>query len=264
MLILKITMVPFFIAAVTLAGRRWGAGIAGLLAGFPVVAGPIVILIAVEQGSEFGAVASIAAMSAVAGLLAFGIAYCWASVRWSWPVALACGTAAWLLTAGALAALPSLPQVALTVATVSLILAPCLLPRPRDLPLPASGASLSDLPYRMIAGALLTLLVTTLAASLGGVWAGLLAVFPVIGLVLAVFIHRAHGPHQVASMYRGMVRGLYSFAAFFLVLAVLWPRIEFWSACVLAVVAGIAAQAIVQLLIWCNNQLNGEAASGVR
>lgn len=262
MLILKITMVPFFIAAVTLAGRRWGAGIAGLLAGFPVVAGPIVILIAVEQGAEFGAVASIAAMSAVASLLAFGIAYCWASLRWSWPVALACGTAAWLLSAGALAALPSLPQVALAVAALSLILAPRLLPR--ELPLSASGAGLSDLPYRMIAGALLTILVTTVAASLGGVWAGLLAVFPVIGLVLAVFMHRAHGPHQVAHMYRGMVRGLYSFAAFFLVLAVLWPRIEFWSACMLAVVAGITVQAVVQLLVRSNNQLNDDAASGAR
>lgn len=51
MFILKVTMVPILIAVVTLAGRRWGAGIAGLLAGFPVVAGPV-ILVAVEQGAE--------------------------------------------------------------------------------------------------------------------------------------------------------------------------------------------------------------------
>lgn len=262
MLILKITVVPFFIAAVTLAGRRWGEGIAGLLAGFPVVAGPIVIFIAVEQGAQFGAVAAIAAMSAIAGLLAFGVAYCWASFRLPWPGALASATAAWLFAATALAALPSAPQVALAVAALSLVLAPHLLPR--GLPAPTSGASLSDLPYRMITGALLTLLVTTAAAFLGGVWAGLLAVFPVIGLVLAVFIHRAHGPHQVAHMYRGMVHGLYSFAAFFFVLAILLLRAEFWSACILAVVVGIAVQAIVQLLIRPNNQLNGDAASGAR
>ncbi len=248
MLILKITIVPFFIAAVTLAGRRWGAGIAGLLAGLPVVAGPIVILIAVEQGTEFGVVASIAAMSAIAGLLAFGIVYCRVSLRWSWPFALACATAAWLLAAGALSALPSLPQVALAVAALSLILAPRILPR--GLPLSAPGPGLSDLPYRMLTGALLTLLVTTVAASLGGVWAGLLAVFPVIGLVLAVFIHRAQGPQQVAHVYRGMVHGLYSFVAFFLALGLLWPRIEFWSACILAVAAGIAVQAVIQLLVW--------------
>ena len=262
MFILKVTMVPILIAVVTLAGRRWGAGIAGLLAGFPVVAGPVVILVAVEQGAEFGAVASIAAMSAIAGLLAFGIAYYWASFRWSWPVALACGTAAWLLSAGALASLPSLPHVALAVAALSLILAPRLLPR--GLPLPVSGAGLSDLPFRMIMGALLTILVTTVAASFGGVWAGLLAVFPVVGLVLAVFIHRAHGPHQVVLMYRGMVHGLYSFATFFLVLAVLWPRIEFWSACILAVMAGIAVKAVVQLLVWPSNRLSGDVAGGVR
>lgn len=262
MLILKITVVPLFIAVVTLAGRRWGAGVAGLLAGFPVVAGPIVIFIAVEQGAQFGAVAAIAAMSAIAGLVAFGVAYCWASVRWPWPVALACATAVWLLTARVLAALPSVPQVALTVAALALVLAPRLLPR--GLPVSVSGASLNDLPYRMITGALLTLSVTAVAASLGEVWAGLLAVFPVIGLVLAVFIHRANGPHQVANMYRGMVHGLYSFAAFFLVLAVFWIRTEFWSACILAVVAGITVQAIVQFLVRPNNQLNGDAAGGAR
>lgn len=246
-LILKITLVPFFIAAVTLAGRRWGAGVAGLLAGCPVVAGPIVVFIAIEQGVPFGTTAAIAAISGIAGLLAFAIAYCWASLKWHWPVALICGIAAWFLAAAGLAMLPAVPRLTLAVATLSLLLAPRLLPH--GLPLSTSGASLNDLPVRMITGGLLAFSVTTTAALLGEVWTGLLAVFPVIGLVLAVFTHRAYGPYQVAHMYRGMVQGLYSFAAFFFALAVLWPRTEFWSACALAVGAGIAVQAILQLII---------------
>ncbi len=89
MLFLKLTVVPLFIAVVTLAGRRWGAGVAGLLGGFPIVAGPIVVFVALEHGAQFGALAATAAISAVAGLLVFGIAYCWASIRWPWPAALA-------------------------------------------------------------------------------------------------------------------------------------------------------------------------------
>ncbi|HEX7027036.1 MAG TPA: hypothetical protein VF268_07325 [Gammaproteobacteria bacterium] len=196
---------------------------------------------------KFGAQTATAAISAVAGLLMFGVAYCWASVRWSWPMALACGLITWLVVAAGLSALPLLPHVALAVAGLSLILAPRVLPRSE--PPAVAGASHGDLPYRMITGGLLTLAVTGAAASLGEVWSGLLAVFPIIGLVLAVFTHRVEGPHQVAHMYRGMVRGLYSFAAFFLVLAVLWPRGEFWSVCAMAIGAGIGVQAVVQWLV---------------
>lgn len=248
MLFLKLTLVPLFIAAVTLAGRRWGAGVAGLLGGFPVVAGPIVLFLALEQGPQFGALAATAAISAIAGLLVFAIAYCWACIRWPWPAALGCALVAWLVTATGLALLPALPQVALGVAGLALVLTPRLLPRSLP-PSPAKG-SLSDLPYRMITGGLLTLAVTSAAATLGEVWSGLLAVFPIIGLVLAVFTHRAQGPHQVAHMYRRMVRGLYSFAAFFLVLALLWPQVALWPACALAIAAGVAIQALVQWLAW--------------
>lgn len=240
MLILKLTVVPLFIAAVTLAGRRWGASVAGLLGGFPIIAGPIVIFIALEQGTQFGALAATAAISAVAGLLVFGIAYCWASIRWSWPVALICAIGAWFATATVLAVLPVSPVAALIVAGLSFVLTPRVLPPSKSVA--TTGGSLTDLPYRMITGALLTLGVTETAAVLGEVWSGLLAVFPIIGLVLSVFTHRALGPHQVTHLYRGMVQGLYSFAVFFLVLALLWPHVEFWTACAIAVGAGFVVQ----------------------
>jgi uncharacterized membrane protein (GlpM family) len=247
-LILKLAVVPIFIAAVTLAGRRWGSGVAGLLGGLPIVAGPIVVFIALENGAEFGALAASAAISAIAGLLVFGVAYCWASIRWQWPVALACGTFAWIITASCLALLPSSPELALIIAVSSLVITPFALP-PSG---PSVNAvnSLTDLPYRMFTGAILTVAVTGGAAALGEVWSGLLAVFPIIGLVLAVFTHKTLGAPQVAHMYRGMVKGLYSFAAFFLVLTVLWPRIDFWSTCAIAVASGIAVQAAIQGFLW--------------
>lgn len=46
MLLLKLTLVPLFIALVTLAGKRWGNRLAGILGGLPIVAGPIVVLLA--------------------------------------------------------------------------------------------------------------------------------------------------------------------------------------------------------------------------
>ncbi|MBL0422711.1 hypothetical protein JI739_20420 [Ramlibacter sp. AW1] len=244
MLVVKLTLVPLFIAAITLAGRRWGMGVAGLLAGLPVVAGPIAVFLALEHGPAFGAQAATAAISAVFALMAFGIAYCWASVRWVWPAALACALASWFAAASLLAVLPPLPVLALAIAGASLALAPRLLPAPG--PVPSSGARRNDLPYRMLAGALLTLAVTGLAAHVGQVWSGLLAVFPVLGATLSVFTHRAEGGRPVVHLYHAMVRGLYSFAAFFLALALLWPRTGFWTACAAAVAACLLAQWLVQ------------------
>lgn len=245
MLLLKLTLVPFFIALITLAGRRWGSRMAGLLGGFPVVAGPIVTILALEQGQVFGAQAAIATIASVSGVAIFAFAYAWVSMRATWWWALLGATSAWCAGAVALSWLPHRVEWALVVAVGSLSLTPYLLPKvPAQ---PASAGVIHDLPFRMLAGALLTLVVTSLAASVGAVWSGLLAVFPVLGSVLAVFMHRTQGAAQVVLMYKGLLRGLFSLVAYFVTLALVWPHVEFWTGCALALGASIAAQGF---LVW--------------
>src|SRR5688572_1778556 len=50
LLILKLVLVPALVAGLTLAARRWGPFVGGLLLGLPVVAGPTLYFYAVEQG----------------------------------------------------------------------------------------------------------------------------------------------------------------------------------------------------------------------
>ncbi|HBF50271.1 MAG TPA: hypothetical protein DDX04_07705, partial [Massilia sp.] len=54
-LALKLVLVPLLIYLVTLAGRRWGPSVAGWLSAFPIVAGPILLTLALEQGAPFAA-----------------------------------------------------------------------------------------------------------------------------------------------------------------------------------------------------------------
>jgi hypothetical protein len=75
MLLLKLLIVPLFLCGVSLAARRWGPQIGGLLAGFPVVTGPILFFLSVEQGSEFAARAAQGSLLAVIACIAFGVAY---------------------------------------------------------------------------------------------------------------------------------------------------------------------------------------------
>ena len=49
----KLFLTPLLIVSVTLAGRRWGSAVSGLLIGLPLVSGPISFIIAFEHGLLF-------------------------------------------------------------------------------------------------------------------------------------------------------------------------------------------------------------------
>lgn len=252
LLVLKMSVVPLVIAAVSLAGRRWGTHVAGLLSGFPVVGGPITIFIAAEQGLDFGTHAAIAAIMSVACLVTFNVAYSWICRRHDWPLALVLSTVVWALLALGLAQLPMTWPVAVSVSLFALIVTPYLF-APGQIGRPATR-SRRDLPLRMATGASLTLLITALASHLGPTWSGLIAAFPIIGLVLVLFTHISQGAGPVAHLMRGNVQGLYSFVAFFSVLVWVWPHGSLMAGVALAIPAAFAAQAVVQSIGWCRRR----------
>ena len=241
LLALKLVLVPAFLAALTVAGRVWGPSVAGWLAGLPVVAGPIVLLLARERGSSFAAQASAASIAAIAASEAFNFSYAWTCRRFAWPLALVVGMLGWVGVAFLLTQIPVGLAWAVAAACIAVAVSQSGLPRVNGR-VPAAPSGLGDLAVRMLAGALLTLAVTTLSASMGATWSGLLSVFPLLGIVLAVSAQRAHGPDFVALLMRGMVIGRASFAAFFAVTATLLPRYGVWAGFVCAAVLSIIVQ----------------------
>ncbi len=247
-LILKLFLVPALIALVTLAGRRWGPAVAGWLSAFPVVAGPILLFIAIEQGPDFAATAAVGTLSAVLGMLAFGLSYAWAATRFSWPPSLALAyigyaAAVWVLdwwTA-------TLPQAVLVV-LAGLWFTPRGYPKPKPASAPVPARPANDMLLRMVSGALLVLLVTHFAASLGPGLSGILAMFPVMGTVLALFTHRSAGAAAVIQLLRGMVLGFYAFATFCAVLALVLPLAGSTAAFVSALTAALLIQ--VMSRVW--------------
>lgn len=222
MLALKLTLVPLFLLIVSMSGKWWGPSIAGWLAGLPVVAGPILFILVLAHGPNFGARAATLSLSAILASEAFNFAYAWTSRQRSWPIALTVALITWFVAACGLSMLPTSPVWASAVALAAVCFGQSFLPRSSA---GAAGAPLTrrDLIGRMVAGAVLTLLVTSLSERVGPAWSGLLAVFPLLGIVLSVSSHRAHGPAFVISLLRGMVLGRFSFAAFCLVLSLALP-----------------------------------------
>ncbi|CAB3720486.1 hypothetical protein LMG22037_04728 [Paraburkholderia phenoliruptrix] len=248
MLALKLALVPAFLAALTMAGRMWGPSVAGWLAGLPVVAGPIVLLLALARGPSFAAQASVASIAAIAASEAFNLAYALSCRRLSWPVAVVAGMSAWLVAALLLAQLPRSLAWAVAAACTAVAISQSILPRVAE-QVPAARAGRADLVARMLAGALLTLAVTGLSASMGATWSGLLSVFPLLGIVLAVSAQREHGPDFVALLMRGMVLGRGSFAAFFAATAAMLPRYGVWASFACASAISIVVQGATRRML---------------
>jgi hypothetical protein len=224
-LLLKLCLVPALIYAVSLIGRRWGAGVAGWMSALPIVAGPILLAIALEHGAGFAAISAANTLLAVVACVAFCLAYAWASARAGVAGALAAGWAAFGVAGALLETVTIPPWLGFPLVLVLLALAPAAFPR---VPAPPIGKRkpMPDLPFRMLAGALLTLSVTLAAGKLGPRLAGLLAMFPVMGTILTGFTHRAAGRPAAVALLRGMVLGYFAFASFCVVLAYAlraWP-----------------------------------------
>lgn len=243
MLALKLTIVPLFLLAVSLAGKYYGPGIAGWLAGLPIVAGPILYFVAVDNGAHFASISASSSAAAVFASVSFSLVYARTSMRYRWSISLVSGLAVWLCAAAALSALPSSPLTGGVVALITLLGAPRLFPVSESAPI-SNHITYGELVLRMAAGALLTLTVTLTAKTFGATWSGLLAVFPVLGIVLAVFSQRRHGASYSAVLLRSMVTGLYSFALFCVVLSLSLDAMPIPAAFVIATIGSLVVQAI--------------------
>jgi hypothetical protein len=239
LLLLRLTLVPLLIAAVTLASRRWGPRVGGFVTALPAVAGPTLGFYAVEQGRLFAADAARATLLGLVGVAAFCLAYSRASARLHWAPCLLVGWASFALVTTLMyrVSLGALP--ALLVAVASLVGARALMPSPQSV-MPAAGTPRWDLPMRMFAAAALVFVLTSAAERLGSSVSGILTPFPVATAILAGFSHAQRGSAASVEFLRAYIPGLCTFAVFCVVLATSLP--------VLSIVSSFAAALAVQLV----------------
>lgn len=241
MLALKLFLVPSLIWLITVAGRRWGPGVAGWLSGFPVVSAPVLFFFSIEHGAAFAAEAAAATLSAVFAVFLFSLGYCWTAVRHPWPLCLVAGLAAYFALIAVLYRFAPPVWLSAPLIYAMVAMAPRLFP-PSESSGRAPAASGAEIVLRMSAGALLVVSLTTFAQALGARLGGLFAMFPVLGTVLAVFSHRHAGANFTINLLRGMAVGYYAFSSFCLVLALALPRLS----TALSFTLALAVAAIIQ------------------
>jgi hypothetical protein len=249
LLLLKLCLVPSLVAAVTLASRRWGLRVGGVLTGLPMVAGPTLCFYAIEQGNGFAASAARAALLGIAATGAFCVAYSRSAGSVSWPLSVLAGWSAFGFVAAATYGIRDLSGIGEFAIASGVLLVGRSLVRPPAMPIAIAIHPRWDLAMRMLASGLVVVLLTGLAARLGARLSGILSAFPVVTLILAVFTHIQHGADAVSVFLRALLRGLHGFALFCIVFsAALGPLgWSLWS----AVSVALAAQLVLQtVLLW--------------
>lgn len=242
----KILLAPLCVVAISLAGRRWGVAFAGVLGGLPAVAGPILLVETLLHGRGFGAEAAAGTLLGIAAVTTFVIVYGRVAVA-SGPIpSVLLGWAAFLVCVAALSLIHPPPALSLAVVAVCLSLGLRVVPSARS-GTPAAGAPpWWDLPARACGALSLVLALTAVSGALGAHLSGLLAPFPVLTSVLAVFTQAQGG--QVEILLRSFLFGFYGFAAFSFTLAVALPHLTTVAAFGAATAVAIVVQAAAFVL----------------
>lgn len=226
-LLLKLVLAPLLVVGSSLAGRRWGPGLTGLLVALPLVAGPILLITYLEQGPAFVARAASASLLGLVSLAAFAVVFARVSRARGWAGTVLRGWLVCLSLDLALSFAPVPAWVALGLALAAAWAGMRLLPVPGEVR-PVTPPWW-DLPARALVTAGLVLAVTTAAGRLGPDLTGVLAPFPTALSVVAVFALAQGGPPAAAATMRGLLRGLGGFAAFCFLVAVLAEPLGGWA-----------------------------------
>jgi len=216
--LLKLFLVPIFIAAVSFAGRRWGPTVSGWLIGLPLTSGPVAFFLALEQGTVFASAASQSIMVGIMSVFIFCLVYSWSAMRLRTLPSILLGFGAFLACTYLLQ-MASLPLMigfpsALFVLAVSLL----LMPHVHGTKVEALNLRW-ELATRIIFATVLVFLITGTAQAFGAQLTGLITPFPVYAATLAAFTHGFQGREQAVLLLRGVIAGSLTFILFFLVLS---------------------------------------------
>jgi hypothetical protein len=220
LIVLKLTLAPLFVVGASLVARRFGPRIGGVVAGLPVVAGPILLVFALEHGRRFASHAAAATLLGMLSLTAFAVAYAFLAGRLPWHATVLVGWTVFAVCTIALRPVPAGAVLGLVLALASFAVALLILPRAKELPAAPAPPPAWDLPLRATAAAALVVALTGVAGWLGPAWSGLLTPFPVITTVLAAFTHAQRGTSDARRLLRGFVAGFVAYAFFCFALSV--------------------------------------------
>lgn len=248
----KLLVTPLLIGLVTLAGRRWGAIVSGLLIGLPLTSAPISFILAGEYGLDFASKSAVGNLAGQISNCLFCLAYIGVSRRCSWRPSAIVAVAAFFLATWVWNRFSWQLWPAFIALLAVIAVSARLIPQ-HALPRQAGSPPRWDLPARIASASALVVVLTTVASDLGPQLSGLLSPFPIFSVIFAAFTHSQQGARSASNLLRGVVVGSGSYAVFFLVVG-LW--LERWGIALTYLLACGAAVSFSAVFYLCTRQIN--------
>jgi len=250
---LKLLITPLLMLAISLAGKRWGSHIGGLLSGLPVTSASVMLFLSLEQGPDFAAMAVPGALAGVAAIQATYLFYYCVTRRLSALIGCLSALVFYVCVALMMNGLGSL--AASIVVTLCLVVA---IVRATTKGVQAGAGGYVPvprwvIPMRMLTATLLLLAITAGAQWLGPVVSGFLAPIPVIAWPLAVFAHVQGGRRELGAIVRGNAIGAIGVIGFYLSLKFMVAQ---WGIFI-AVAVGVALAVVITAALAALTQPRG-------
>jgi hypothetical protein len=243
--LIRVLLAPLAVVAGTLAQRRFGYAVSGLILGLPLTSLPLLWLVALQHGTAF---ASSMTGALLVGSIAEAIVlwlYARLTIHLSPSLALVGALGAFALAAEAVNLLR------LSALLAGLITAVGFAAALRWWPITASnntvGEGRSRLWLRVTMSAVFTIVIVALAGRLGPVLAGLIDALPAMSLMMAFTTHQDHGSGASSRFLHGVTRGSFSYLAAMIVLAELLRTGNLLFAFAAALVAALLVQGSIQV-----------------
>lgn len=227
LIVAKILVSVLVVVGLSLVTEHASPRVAGILAGYPLGAAIALFFIGIENGKEFAAQGSVYTLGGLSASLVFVYFYYRASSkpkRLEIPISATAAIAAFLVAAKLLSFfhLDLVKGFSLTLGCIGLFSflfrkIPNVLVRQK---VPFTPVVLFA---RALAAALIIVLVTGIAKTVGPNWSGILSAFPVTLFPLLVLIHVAYGREQVHTIIKNFPLGMGSLMVYVTAVNVLYP-----------------------------------------
>ena len=208
LLALKIFLSPLLMLIVTRLQARSSAGAGGRFMGWPLVTGPIIFIIFLQEGAAFAAKTAHGALLGQISLIAFAWSYALVALRAPWYLSIATATVTFIGSVY----LVNLIHIPLWLTFILLVVALFLVnkfwPTYQPITTPLSSPRW-ELYLRIGLVIALVFALSEFSQTLGPSLTGGFSTYPVIATIMGTFNHKRFGANAAISLHHGLMQRLY-------------------------------------------------------
>ena len=193
---------------VTRLQARNSAGAGGRFMGWPLVTGPIIFIIFLQEGADFAAKTAHGALLGQISLIAFAWSYALTALRAPWYISIATASVIYIGSVYLVSLLNVPLWLTFVLLILSLILVNRFWPKYQPITTPLSSPRW-ELYLRIVLVITLVFVLSEFSQTLGPGLTGGFSTYPVIATIMGTFNHKRFGASAAIALHHGLMQRLY-------------------------------------------------------